>query len=250
MPVVVEPVDKLPEKPSAGGFKQDDEGNQKWRHQIYMNITDINANGEVTVGYSEKLQNLTYWEEKDFNLTYINKIKHKLMNVTYYNMWEEGEFDETFKPEMIDWSITELKNFYMTLKLDLTNPLYISQGEIKDLVDVYMNLSLFWVATVDGVFMNDTYTLDNYTMPSQAKNEEEYKSIAEAGGSASASMLLTLVIPFVFMLFMSMSMDKVWSMYLMLQLASNLENFQNLVLPANASFVIKVEKNISTFKLF
>ena len=82
--------------------------------------------------------------------------------------------------------------------------------------------------------LNKSYALNEKTIPSQAKSEEDFKQIESLGGSASMSMIVTLVIPFGFMLFMSMSMNRVWSLYLMMQLASNLNNFGTLILPANA----------------
>jgi hypothetical protein len=51
------------------------------------------------------------------------------------------------------------------------------------------------------------------------------------------------------MLFMSMSMEKVWSFYLMLQVISNLINYDTLVIPANAQYVMLMCKNISNFNL-
>ena len=73
-------------------------------------------------------------------------------------------------------------------------------------------------------------------------------SIMKLGDYTKNSMLLTLIIPFAFMVFMSASMDSVWSMYLMIQILSNLMNF-NIKIPGNAMFVVFSGEKISTFKI-
>ena len=65
----------------------------------------------------------------------------------------------------------------------------------------------------NNVKMN--FTTSQY-LPALAKDEEDSKAILNMGQNTKNSMLLTLIIPFCFMLFMSVSMDRVWSLYLML----------------------------------
>ena len=71
----------------------------------------------------------------------------------------------------------------------------------------------------------------NYTttvfLPPMTSVEDAGKIMA-MGEQTKNSMLLTLFVPFGFMLFMSVSMDRVWSMYLMLQIVSNLMNLSCL----------------------
>ena len=69
------------------------------------------------------------------------------------------------------------------------------------------------------------------------------------GNSASNSMLFTLIVPFCFMVFMSVSMNRVWALYNMLQIMSNLKNYMMLIIPANAFFVIKVIMNVAFFSV-
>ena len=68
------------------------------------------------------------------------------------------------------------------------------------------------------------------------------------GESSKNSMILTLVVPFLFMVFMSVSMDRVWSLYLMLQIISNLMNLK-LQRPGNAEYIMFVSEKISYFKV-
>jgi hypothetical protein len=72
------------------------------------------------------------------------------------------------------------------------------------------------MAESDNLLLKPNYILRNYSVPSQAKSEAEFRLIANVGSTVENSMILSLLVPFVFMLFMSVSMEKVWSFYLML----------------------------------
>jgi len=97
--------------------------------------------------------------------------------------------------------------------------------------------------------IDQNYTLDNYTFPSQAASQADYEMMAKIGGSAESSMIFTLIVPFCFMLFMSMSMGRVWSLYLMLQVTSNINNFSVLLIPANTQYILFILANVSNFSV-
>ena len=75
-------------------------------------------------------------------------------------------------------------------------------------------------------------------VPSQARSKEEAKQIIFIATTAQSSMLLTLIIPLGFQIFMSIGMNRVWSLYLMLQVACNIENIHSLIIPANIETLI------------
>ena len=81
-----------------------------------------------------------------------------------------------------------------------------------------------------------------------AKSENEALTLLSLGENTKNSMLLTLIIPFGFMLFMSVSMNRVWSLYLMLQITCNLMNLK-LSRPSNAEYIMYISENISSFKM-
>lgn len=62
-------------------------------------------------------------------------------------------------------------------------------------------------------------------------------------------MIFTLIVPVGFMLFMTMSMNRVWSLYLMLQVTSSLLLFDSLLIPANAGYILYILSNIANFKI-
>jgi hypothetical protein len=49
---------------------------------------------------------------------------------------------------------------------------------------------------------------------------------------------------------MSVGMNRVWSLYLMLQIASNIKNLAGITIPASANIVVEAMYNISNFKIF
>jgi hypothetical protein len=49
---------------------------------------------------------------------------------------------------------------------------------------------------------------------------------------------------------MSVSMNRVWSLYLMMQIIGNISDLQNFIIPSNAQFILNLLFNISNFKIF
>ena len=90
--------------------------------------------------------------------------------------------------------------------------------------------------------MNDSWHLENAKIPAQAKDVTDFNRMTSVGSNAEVSMLASFAIPFVFMIFMSMNMDKVWSMYLMLQISSDLKEFEGLLIPANADIILTIKQ--------
>lgn len=62
--------------------------------------------------------------------------------------------------------------------------------------------------------------------------------------------MVSFLIPFLFMIFARFSMNRVWALYYMLQMMSNLVNFLVLLIPANSLMVLDTIKNVTNFRLF
>ena len=56
--------------------------------------------------------------------------------------------------------------------------------------------------------------------------------------SATNSMLISIFVPLAFQVFMSVGMNRVWSLYLMLQIACNLKNIPEVFLPDNIMTIV------------
>ena len=70
--------------------------------------------------------------------------------------------------------------------------------------------------------------------------------IGEYNPPVKADDLMT----FLFMLFARVSMHRVWSLYYMLQVMSNLINYLPLLIPGNALTFVKTIKNVACFMFF
>jgi len=69
------------------------------------------------------------------------------------------------------------------------------------------------------------------------------------GNSAAGGLFVSFVIPFLFMLFARVSMDRVWALYYMLQMMTNLSNYIVLLTPSNSLYILIVIKNVVCFRL-
>ena len=116
------------------------------------------------------------------------------------------------------------------------------QDEIKvRITNPYIFQSLSNNLTVKENFTTTVY------LPSMIDSKDT-DSLMKLGDYTKNSMVLTLIVPFVFMVFMSVSMESVWSLYLMLQIVSNVMHF-GINRPGNAEYVMFVGQKISYFKV-
>ena len=181
------------------------------------------------------------------NATAFNEMKDQIFNVTYES--KMLNLSSPYLPKLQGWSFKSLDNFELRLQLNLTNPLYVSYDYPDILTVRFLNITYFSRLN-DSVALAGNYTIKEENMPIQAGSRSEYKTVEQLADSAQASMIFTLVVPFCFMLFMSCSMDRVWGLYNMLQVQSNIPNFQTITLPTNAEHILMITKNVSFFNLF
>ena len=157
------------------------------------------------------------FEEKGVNMTILNTLKADILQVNYYCFVEIDEITTSDKiPQLLSWSIKNFTSHLLILDMKFSNPLYVSSSTTKDQVDIKVLNSNFFVAKVDLEQLLPNYTLNNFTVPSQARSQEEFETMSSIGAQAENSMMFTLIVPFCFMVFMSVSMNRVWSLYLML----------------------------------
>ena len=65
--------------------------------------------------------------------------------------------------------------------------------------------------------------------------------------TSMSTMLVTFAIPFGFMMLMKFSLNKIWSLYNMLQLLVNVKNYVPLIVPGNLSMVLDLMENTVYF---
>ena len=123
----------------------------------------------------------------------------------------------------------------------------MSSGSEPCRIQIKVRDAYVFEAKQSGINVKMNFTTSR-VLPSLAKSESEAYALLSLGENTKNSMLLTLIIPFGFMLFMSVSMNRVWSLYLMLQLTCNLMNLK-LNRPSNAEYIMFISENISSFKI-
>jgi hypothetical protein len=138
----------------------------------------------------------------------------------------------------------------LVISLNFENPILVSSLPEKDLISVKVLTPFLFMSTEDRTLIKTNFSTANFTIPAQAKSSTDFLVVDSIASSVQYSMQITLVIPFAVMLLMSVGMNRVWSLYLMLQLFSNIANFKRLLIPANALFMLQILKNISFFRFF
>ena len=102
----------------------------------------------------------------------------------------------------------------MEIYLNMTNPIYVSSSDEVDRVDVKVIEPFFFQSKRTNITTKMNFTTIAWLPPMVDKDEAtELMNIVD---SSKNSILITLIIPFAFMVFMSVSMNRVWSLYLML----------------------------------
>ena len=91
-------------------------------------------------------------------------------------------------------------------------------------------------------------TCEPFDVPSQPKDEEKNLIYFLTIGTAT-SVVISIIIPLSFMICLKFSMDKAWHFYLMLQVVSNIKQFDILCTPASAYPTILLIHQISSFKI-
>ena len=134
----------------------------------------------------------------------------------------------------------------MEIFLNLTNPVYVSSSEVQDEIKVRITNPYIFQLLSNNLTVKENFTTTVY-LPSMIDSKDT-DSLMKLGDYTKNSMVLTLIVPFVFMVFMSVSMESVWSLYLMLQIVSNVMHF-GINRPGNAEYVMFVGQKISYFKV-
>ena len=132
---------------------------------------------------------------------------------------------------LLNWTITEFEWYYMKIKLDFSNKLYLSPSlERNDFLNFTVNDTQYLSAISDDFRVAENYTL--YTKLKPFLVEEEDKTfVQQVNIITTTSVLISLIVPLLFFLIMKSSMERIWSLYLTMQLIGNMNQLQNIHLP-------------------
>mgnify|MGYP000925331417 CR=1 FL=1 len=175
---------------------------------VTLRISEISPSGEMTIFFSEKLKSF-----EDLNNEFSN---NRMLQENFIDVKYNSNIDgcNPVSPELQDWYITSFDNDKMIIFLNMSNPVYVSSSEESCAIEVKIINQYMFQSIKTNVTIRENYktSLEMPTMLSKG----DVNTIMTMGESCKNSMLFTLIIPFCFMIFMSVSMDRVWSLYLML----------------------------------
>jgi hypothetical protein len=135
----------------------------------------------------------------------------------------------------------------MVLKLNLSNSVFVSSDFPMDHIKVTFLKPGLFKSVLDGLQLQKHYVLEKITVPTQVASEEEYQQMQSLVSNSMSTMLVTFAIPFGFMMLMKFSLNKIWSLYNMLQLLVNVKNYVPLVVPGNLGMVLDLMENTVYF---
>ena len=185
----------------------------------------------------------------------INKDIKRLIDIEYFSQVEVDEDDledgiDVIVPQLESYEIDSFSERHIDIQMKFTNPLYVSQDPVKDHVSVQFTTNQLFMSKADNLTLVEGYKIERVQVPAQIPSKEELELVNSIASSAQNGLLVSFLIPFIFMLFARVSMHRVWSLYYMLQIMSNLANYLTLLIPSNAMTVVEIIKNVACFRLF
>ena len=177
-----------------------------------------------------------------YNFTRINEKIQAYISVEFLSYVESEN-----KPVLLNYFIQNFSRSEMILKLNLSNPIFVSTAFPQDRLKITFLKPGLFKAVLDGLQLQRNYILEKITIPTQMASEEEYQQMLSLVSDSMTTMLVTFAIPFAFMMLMKFSLNKIWSLYNMLQLLVNVKNYVPLVVPGNLSMVLDLIENTVYF---
>jgi len=150
------------------------------REPITLNVTTFGIEGDLVLSFSETLFSLDELAHLGLNITVLNELKDRILNISYRSNALDLEVEEGDKiviPEMSEWSITNFTRYDLRLKFEFLNPLYVSTYDGKDRMTIrFLNPHLF-IAKKDNLTMEVGYALSRIKVPQQAGSKADGEAI-------------------------------------------------------------------------
>ena len=230
----------------------------KEKRRLDLNITKITPQKKMHIEYSEKLLSFdSYFKELGLNKTQLSLIGNTVLNLTYYckqlpynssqlendgvgrnqrrarnllieNDWmEEPDEPEEIVPDLNNWFFTKFTSEEIIIDLNFTHTPLVSAYYELDYMGVTVLQNGFFSAFKDYQFLEPNYTLEARPIPPLCSDEDIYCG-SSIGLLIGWLVMLSLFLPLMLMSCMNLGMGRVWSLYFMLQLITNLDNFEIL----------------------
>ena len=132
----------------------------------------------------------------------------------------------------------------MKLKLNFTNPLLVSAYFDKDLLNVQILKNGFFFSVLDYTYIEENYTMTAKVIP-PLLDSSDYSTWSTQ--MVTALLFFSLAAPMMMMCCLNVGMGRTWSLFFMLQLLTNFDNFGEVKFPANVQFFMSALNDISNF---
>lgn len=166
-------------------------------------------------------------------------IKQNITNRIYV----PPEADEVL-PVLYNWWITDFGNADMHLQLNFTNPLLVSAYFDKDKLQIQIQEEVFFLATSDYQYIAPNYILTAKYIPPLLPMDDLKRLPINVSRSYWTEFL-----PLVFSFLALICLGRIWTIYLMMQIVSNIDNYSRVIIPAEAQQLLDQLEKISNLKL-
>lgn len=81
------------------------------------------------------------------------------------------------------------------------------------------------------------------------KSKQEYKEKVSFLGKSQTAMNVFVLLPTIMQLFLSVGMDLIWSLFLMLQVITNMRNYQRIIFPPSTEMMLSFTDSVVNFQI-
>ena len=146
------------------------------RDPIDLEIFSINQIGEVQILFSELLESLeTVGKGKLTTRSISNSLVFDIRYLCMIDQSQATPSELQKMPKLRNWWVQNFTESEVILKLNFTNPLYVSTGEERDILRITFEQPSLFKSQLDGLTLEPEYTIEG-KIPGQMVSEEEFKS--------------------------------------------------------------------------
>lgn len=132
--------------------------------------------------------------------------------------------------------------------INFTNPLAISQGKVRDNVNIEIIDNSFFVSAVTGEAIPIENAKFSKSVPRQLPKGVVEKELVEDAKSASQSMTAVVIVQLIMQISMKGSLDDIWGLYLTLQLIAYISIYEASI-PANVEIYFNEFRKMVNFEI-
>ena len=134
------------------------------------------------------------------------------------------------------------------MMINFTKPLAISQGKVRDGVDIVIIDNSFFVSAVTGEVLPKANSMVSQSVPRQLPRGVVEKELVDDAQSASKGMTSIVIVQLIMQISMKGSLDDIWGLYLTLQLIAYISMYETNI-PANVEIYFNEFRKLVNFEI-